>query len=285
MKRSRLLEVLRTPIAPSLVLMVALIALVYLATCLYIRPVFDVMGDAPSYLEAMKVLNGMEAPEGFIPNRILTTFLSVGSVSALAWFMGGSYMTAWFFLNSMLFFGLGIASYLLFKRVLVSTPAAIVSALFVVANYDAIIFGLNYLTDIGGWFGFVLSLYFLYRYVESKDARYVWRAALAAGVGGLFKEYAFFGLVPLGLYLLYEYRTNLLALIRASVPLMVSLVPMLLVHAGVYLTYGFTYLDWYRMNQEIYGFRNWQENAIKSYGVVLSVLAPLAVVGFFYAGN
>ena len=284
MNKNSLRSLAQMPVTSSTAIMGYLLVLLYVLACVYLQPVFDIAGDAPSYLEAMRVLNGMPEPEHFTPNRLLTTPGMVGVVAALGWLVGetqAGYMIVWFLVNSLFFFGLGFASYFLFCRVLNDRPASILATLFVMANYDVLVFGLNYLTDIGGWFFFALSLLFLFQAIESgeDERRNIWYAALAAGVGVLFKEYAFFAFVPLGIFLLYRYGREPMALIRRSLPILVALLPMLAVHAGVYLTYGYTYLDWYAMNREVYGFENWFENAIKSYGIVMSVLAPIALIG------
>ncbi|HEY0010304.1 MAG TPA: glycosyltransferase family 39 protein [Candidatus Paceibacterota bacterium] len=270
----------RTPVrTPVLILAGASLAL-YLTACLVLMPPFDTFGDAPGYLEAMRVLNGAELPATFTPNRILTTFLSVSTVSALAFFTG-DYLASWFFLNTLYFFGLAFASYFLFRRITGSEAGSIIGALFVVGNYDVLTFGLNYLMDSTGWFWFMVSLYATYRHIETKRGEYLWYAALAAGVGTLFKEYAFFGFAPLGLYLIYAHWRQPVMFARSLVPLVVSLLPVLLIHVAVFFAYGYSYLDWYGMNTETFGFSGWAWNASRSYTIALSFLIPLAAMGGF----
>lgn len=268
----------RAPVSGPMLILAAATAGLYVATMLIFMTPFDTAGDAPGYLQAMQVLNGAPIPENFTPNRILTTFMSVSVIAALSW-ATGNYLASWFFLNTVYFFGMAFVSYLLFRRVTGSEPAAILGALFVVANYDVLTFALNYLMEAPGWFFFLVSLYATYRYIETDAARYVWYAALAAGVGTLFKEYAFFGFAPLGLYLIYRHWWKPAAFARSLVPLIVSLLPVLFIHIAVYLAYGYSYLDWYGMNAETFGFGRWAWNAGRSFVVAGSLLLPLAVWG------
>jgi hypothetical protein len=252
----------------------------YAAACFFLQPPLDIAGDAPGYLETMRVLNGAEPSAGFAPNRLLTTFLGVGSVAALSW-ITGNYLASWFFLNTLYFFGLAFASYFLFRRMTGSDAGSIIGALFVVGNYDVLTFGLNYLMDIPGWFWFMVSLLCLYLYMERDERGYLWSTALSAGVGTLFKEYAFLAFLPLGAYLLYRHARSPRELFAALLPVAVSLLPLLFIHAAIYVVYGYGYLDWYGMNTETFGFSGWAWNAGRSLVVVLGFLLPVALLGAF----
>lgn len=278
---AKVARVLKRPLSrPLLVLSCASVAL-YVATCYYLQAPFDFGGDAPGYLEAMQVLNGMPEPATFTPNRFLTTFASVSVVALLA-SLTGNYLASWFFVNTFYFFGLAFVSYFLFRRLTGNETGSILGALFVIGSYDVLTFGLNYLMDIAGWFWFMLSLLFSYLYLEdgkNESRRYLWYAALAAGLGTLFKEYAFFAFLPLGACILYRHRLDVRGIIRDALPCVASLVPLLLVHAGVYLIYGYSYLDWYGMNTATFGFSDWAWNAGRSFLVVLGLILPVSVLG------
>lgn len=262
---------------PLLVLACATVVL-YVVACYYLQPPFDLAGDAPGYLEAMRVLNGMTPPDAFTPNRFLTTFGSVSVVAALA-ALTGNYLASWFFVNSLYFFGLAFVSYFLFRRLTGSDAGSILGALFVAGNYDVLTFGLNYLMDGSGWFWFMLSLLFSSFYMEQGSRRYLWGAALAAGIGTLFKEYAFFAFLPLGIVVLYRNWFDMRGLVQDALPCVISLAPLVLVHGGVYLIYGYSYLDWYGMNTTVFGFTGWAWNAGRSFLVVLSFMLPVSLLG------
>lgn len=104
---------------------------------------------------------------------------------------------------------------------------------------------------------------------------------MAAGIGTLFKEYAFFAFLPLGLYLLYKQWRTPGRFILSLLPLALSLVPLLLVHVGVYFGTGYSYLDWYGMNSRTFAFTDWGWNAMRSFLVVLSFMLLVAVLGGF----
>ena len=272
--RTLLLRPVPTPI---LILASATLGL-YVAACLYLQPPFDVFGDAPGYLEAMRVWNGWPAPAHFTPNRLLTTFGGVTTVALLAK-VTGNYLASWFFINTAYFFGLAFVTYALFRRVTGSATAAVLGALFMVGNYDVLLFGLNYLMDLSGWFFFMLSLLGTFLYMEAHERRWLWMASLAAGIGTLFKEYAFFAFAPLGLYLIYAHLRQPKEFVRSLIPPIVSLLPMAAVHAGIYLIYGYSYLDWYGMNTSTFAWHGWVRDAVRSFLVVWSFLTPLAAIG------
>lgn len=264
-------------------LLLALAAL-YAGAVFVLHPFSRIPDDAPSYLEAIEVVGGADTPEGFMPNRILTTPLTLLSVRALAPLAGG-YLPAWAALNSAFFFGLGIVSYLWLRR-LFGADAALFGALLIAANYDVLVFGIAYLTDIGGWFFYLLALYFLAGYARSGARRDILFASLAAGVGGLFKEYALVAAIPIGAMLLFDHGRRPLALIRESfLPALLAAGPLLLVHGWVFAAYHFTYLDWYRFNDRAYGYHAWLPNAIKSFGAVLNLLAVPAAFGAYVSAR
>lgn len=265
--------------APALLLLGGTITL-YLFSLLYLQPPFDTAGDAPGYLQAMQVLAGTPASEVFTPNRILTTFMALAPITLLGAIFG-NFLASWIFINTLYFFGLAFASYFLFRAVTKSEVGSVLGALFVVGNYDVLVFGLNYLMDIAGWFWFVFSIYFLFRHIETEDSRFAWYAAFAAGIGGLCKEYAYFAFVPFGLYFIYLYWNAPLKLARAAVPALVALIPTALVHVGVYLVYGYSYLDWYGMNTSTFGFDGWLWNTTRSFLVVLSFMLPIVFMGIY----
>lgn len=265
------------------------VAVACLCATVFLRfpPVFDIAGDAPGYLETMRVMDGsLEPTESFIPNRILTTFPSTGTI-ALFSALSGDYLGSWLIVNTLYFFGLTFMSFLLFRRVTGSATGSALGALFVAGNYDVLTFGLNYLMDITGWFWFMLSVLFLFMHMDRDEAarrsgsqRYLWLAVLAAGVGGLFKEYAYVAVVPIGVYLLWEYGRMPVTFIKKALPLaLVSVVPTAFVHVLVYLIYGYSYLDWYRVNTSTFGWDGWLWDFSRSIIIVLSVLLPVAVMG------
>lgn len=246
-------------------------------------------GDAVGYAHAIQVYQGtiqLHIPPGLTENtldvvaahRILTTFLGIEAVRIFSEIFG-SLIGGWMIWNTLLFFGVSIVFYRLLERFFQSAKVAFVGGLFLAGNYSVVAQGLALFMDMGGWFFYLLSIYWLYRYIESERYRDVFFAALAIAIGGFFKENSFVAFIPIGLVLLYEnYRTPFRYLKRV-VPLgLLVVVPMAILHIGVYLKYGYVYTYWIRL-AGTFVYPSIIVEYIKSFGSLLNFLVPVALAG------
>ncbi len=263
----------------------AFIACLILLACIsvFARPhVID--GDAVTYVDAIKVLNGapLDASIGmhnYVIHRIMTTFVGLEIINGLS-FIFGSVEVAWLVWASILYLFVNILFYNLLLRMFESARTALIGGLFFAANYAMVIFGLTYFMDIGGWSFYVLSIYFLYRYIQTQNTKDLWVAVLAMSVGGLFKENALVAYVPLFLTVFYENRSSLITFLRKIIPLsLVAGAPFILHQIIVYLAYGEHYLHWVMINKTAYIYSSRLIEYIKSLGSLLNFLAPVALVG------
>jgi len=270
----------RKEIFAALALVICLYCLALVAFHIEGRSLVE--GDTPTYLQAIQVLGGTHPPADFMPNRILTSFLSLESVRVLAAFTGNP-LSAWFALNSLFFFALGLLSFVFFMRLFENRTTAFLGTIAIVGNYDVYAFGIRYLMDIGGYAFYLASILALLFYVDRKDRRFLFVAVACASVGGLFKEYAFVALLPIAIVLIVEHGRNFVALVRASwLPALIACIPVALVHTAVFLTYHYTYLDWYRYNTHQYAYHAQFSESVKSVGATLQLLLIPAVLGVFY---
>jgi hypothetical protein len=258
--------------------LMALIAL-YAVGFVVLKPLAHTGGDTPTYIAAAQVLAGQKPNFEFDINRVLTAPLTLVSIDLFR-YVSGEYYVGWVLLNFFFFVGMGIVSFLFLRRLFTPLSAAL-GAYLICANYDVIVFGLRPLADIGGWFFYLLALYCIATFMITSSYRYLIYAALAIGCGGLFKEYAFLAVVPFAALSLYEWGRYPLELIKKTMlPAVLSILPVLVIHLSVYVSYHYTYLDWYQHNNQQYGYTNWTSNTIKSFGVVLNLLALPVFVGF-----
>lgn len=266
--------------AAPLALGVLLVPLVC-ASFFYIRPFPD--DDSPSYIAAMQYLSG-ETDTISSPTRILNTAGGLVITNALAPLFGGL-LPGWLAMNVFFYFLLAFSFFYLLREFFASEWVALIGTLLLAGNYAPLVFGLGYLMDAGGWALYALSLLFLHRYATSNETRYLWCAAAAVGVGGLFKEYALLGGLAIAAYVFIERYPRVwrafLQLIPAGV---IAALPVTCVHIAVYLTFGYTYLDWVRETNSIYGnaYASRVVEYIKSFGSLLNLLAPLALLGSIY---
>lgn len=108
---------------------------------------------------------------------------------------------------------------------------------------------------------------------------------VVCGVGGLFKEYAFLGVIPIALVLIYENWPRVLAIIKKSViPALFVLVPILIVYIFVYEKFNYTYATWFSFNEGYYG-HSYSSKIIeymKSFGSLYNFLAFFVISGGYY---
>lgn len=241
-----------------------------------------ITGDAPSYLEAMNVMQGGALPENFVPNRILTSSLAIESVSLFTKIFG-SVKLGWLVLNTVFFLVTSIFFYKLVLGIFKSEKAALLAGLFLATNYAMVVFALDYGVDIGGWMFYILSLYFTFRYSQSGERRLLLLAALMIGIGGLFKEYSLLAVIPIAIMLAYEnWPSPTITIRKGIIPALIVLAPLSVVYLVVYLKFNYTYTDWLSYGRESYTYVSKTTEYIKSFGSLFNFLA-LAVIAGTYA--
>lgn len=265
------------------------IALVIIATSAAAVFTRVVDGDAVGYANAVKVYQGtahLEISQGLTGNildivtahRILTTALGIKAVQIFSE-MFDSLIVGWVVWDTLLFFAVSITFYLFLERFFKSSRVALIGGLFFAGNYSMVAQGLGLFMDIGGWFFYILSLYWLYVYIESGRYRDVFLSALAIAIGGFFKENTFVASIPLAVVLLFEYHRSLLTFLKRSIPLgILIVVPTAIFHMAIYLKYGYVYTYWIRLAGTL-EYSSIISEYVKSFGSLLSFLAPVALIG------
>lgn len=257
------------------------LGIIILLSVFILKPDLVTQGDSPSYIEAIHVLNTGIAPQGFVPNRILTTFLGLETVRVLS-SVFGSITFSWLFMNIVFYFIICVLFYRIILILTKSDKTAFISGLFLASNYSLVSFGINYLMDAGGWAFYIISTYLLLKYVESSERRYLWYSALAVGVGGLFKEYAFLGFIPTIVFLFYDNYSYFFKFLRKTFILgLVTIIPTILLYFYVYARFGYTYLDWLGFNKEYYVYSSRILEYVKSLGSLFNMLAILVLGGLY----
>ena len=261
---------------------IVIISIVCFSSISTFKPVID--GDGLSYVEAIKVLQGGNIPAQFVPNRILTTFFGLDSVILFSKIFG-SIEAGWLILNISFYFILNIIFYKLILLIFKSEKTAFLASLFLATNYATISFGLDYWMDIGGWLFYILALYFSLNYFQTGERKSLLYSALSVGTGGLFKEYAFLGVIPIAVILIYENWPHLMAIIKKSfVPALFTLIPILIVYIFVYQKFDYTYAAWFSFNAGYYTYSSSSKiiEYFKSFGSLYNFLAFLVIGGGYY---
>lgn len=202
--------------------------------------------DGAEYLQAMTVVHTNVVPDNFRANRILSSSWPVMFLSNF-----NNSLPLWIGLNIALFVFAGVMFYLLLLKLFGTHERApvLIGTGFLVLNYAMIVMGINYLMDVGGWSFYIASLYFSLRYVETKNLMFVLLASMMVGWGLLFKEYAGLGFIVIAgliFYTSWNDKKNLASkLFWAS---LISFSSLFVVWVWVYLTYHYSYLDWFSFN-------------------------------------
>lgn len=258
---------------------------IILLSFLILKP--RIAGDSFDYLNSIQFLQTGIKSIDFAPNRLLTTF---GALETLILFskIFGSVIFSWIFINTLFYFFFNFLFYKIILSIQKDEKVATIATLFLAGNYALIVFGLNFLMDMGGWFFYMLSLYFSLQYVNTSLRKFILLASLSVGVGLLFKEYAVLGVIPIACILVYEnfYKNNLFyslkkIFIKSLVPAVLAIVPVLVLYIFIYYKFDYTYIDWLATNDERYVNFNKMAEYIKSFGSLLNILGILCVGGFY----
>ena len=225
----------------------------------------QVVGDSVSYVDAILVLETGIEPSGFTPYRIVTTYLGLQSVRAID-ILVDNILLSWLVQNSLLYIIMGMFFYSLLCRIIGHSKTAFFGTLFLVTNYAVVVFGLSYLMDMGGWAFYVASLYYSYRYLETKETKWLWISSVLVGIGGLFKEYAFLAYVVIFGLIIFIYWKDWSNMIKKMfITGLLSFTPMLVLNLHIFSVYHYTYIDWF-FNQPIYVYNSRILEYIKSFG-------------------
>lgn len=263
-----------------LILYVSL-AVLCIVSFLVLKPYIDPQGDSPSYIQAMEVIQGSPVSADFVPNRILTSSLGLSISIALGSVTGGL-DSGWMVMNIALYFLFAVTFYKILLLLFRNEDVAILATLFLASNYVAVTFGLNYYMDIGGWVFYILSLYFLLLYSRNGKLRDLLLSALAIGIGGLFKEYAFLACVAIFVYLVAtQWRSPKSLIKNGLVSACVALAPFGVITFVVLHTFNYTYATWFAFNHHYYVYASRLIEYVKALGSIYNFLAFLVLGGAY----
>lgn len=228
-----------------------------------IHPVIE--SDSVSYVDAMSVLKTGVVPTGFSPYRIVTTYLGLRGIMLVDLFFGNLNIS-WLLFNSLLYIAMGMFFYSLLVKLIENRRTAFLGTLFLVTNYAGMIFSFHYLMDVGGWAFYIASIYFSFKYLESRKYTWLLIASVLVGLGGLFKEYAYLAYVVVFGLIIFTYWKNWKEILkRIIVTGFLSFTPMLLINIYSHYVYHGTYLDWF-FNQPVYAYKSRLGEYVKAFG-------------------
>lgn len=270
-------------------LVVIFTLIVFLFSLTAIRNIqYDLTGDAVNYVEAGNVLTGASfesqtSPVDFIEHRILTTFLATLSVHYLG-ALFGDVRIGWVVFDIFFYILINVVFFRLLAKIFQSERVAFLGGLFFAANFDMFTAGLGNFMDISGWSFYIFSIFFTYKYIENKEYRNIITAALFMAVGCFFKENSYMAYFPLLFVLFYENRANYKVFVKKLFyPTLIVVIPILFQHINVFLSFGYSYFRWVKINKTVYHYNSRLVEYIKAFGSMLNLLAPLSLLGLLFA--
>lgn len=258
---------------------------------LFLRWPIGTGGDTASYVNAVRFMTGEEMGADFdlseIKNRMLAapatlSFISLGKI------IFGSIYGSMLLMNCLFYLIMAVGFYFLALEILRDKRAAFISSFFVFLNYDAVNFGIAYLTDIGGWMFFILNSFLAVKYFTTKEKRYYWLTILFSCFGVLFREYGALGLLSLAGLIFIENKTKKEKIIEVGSAFFLFFIFLSLYHLFFYFKFDYSYFDWYGFNLENYALN--QETGTLSYSllILVKVLGWLFLAGwpiFFFGAK
>ena len=242
--------------------------------------------DSEVVLSAVSVLGGAKTGNNYWPLRLMTSPLYSESI-LIASKVTGSIKVGWRLLNSIFYVLIGLIFYLILEILFKNKRTAFIGTLFLVTNYGIVVSGLSFLVDIGGWFFYLLSLYFLLLYVDgdenNRQNKWLLLSSLSVGLGGLMKEFGFLGFIAIFLFVIYENYPDILKILKKIfLPIVISFSPALLLFICIYFRFHYSYLDWFGENiaKAVYASRIVEY--IKSLGSLFNLLSFFVLGGLYY---
>jgi len=218
----------------------------------YIKVPFELSKDSSTYLDAANFLEGKAVADPVPYNRILAAPLMLISSMAAGSVLGGFYpgmmaVNIIFALLSVYFF------YQLVFEIFKNKNISFFAAALFLTNYGLYNWGTTYLVDMGGWFFFILTSCFAARFYNSDRKSDFYLAIFSSSIGVLFKEYGALGMASLAMVIALKEGVVLEKFKKIILAGLLFLIIPLAYHVIIYLTYHYTYFDWYKFNLGTYG--------------------------------
>ncbi|MCC7522720.1 glycosyltransferase family 39 protein [Candidatus Uhrbacteria bacterium] len=233
-----------------------IIALVFVALAAFLKlrfVPFQISADYYTYLQTADLFAGLPVEQmyGF---RILKPLTSYGLlwVSSLT----GSYESAFWWIMMVGFVACLPVAYSIGKHFFGKEKSGIVYMLWIMLSYPMLKYGLEMATDSVAWLFYFLSTLFLVLYWIQKKESALWIAMVWITLGFFWKEYVVVSLIALHVLVLLDRKRPLIDSIVLLAKLdALFVIPHAVWQVYVFQTYGYTYFDWYFVQDRPY--REW----------------------------
>ena len=209
---------------------------------------FQMRGDSDDYIPTIQWFSGAEVARPPL-YRLLRP---LGPILAVPFeFLGEG---AGLIVQNILFYFFSV--YLIFKItefIFHNEKQALLASIFFITALPFLESGLSYLTDMGAWFFYLLSLYLTLFYFRNKNEKLIIINGFLSGLGVLMKENGGLGVLFFGMMILiskeFNIREKFLKILRFGI---FFLIPILILQIIMYGFFDYTYWDWYLSNTSFY---------------------------------
>jgi 4-amino-4-deoxy-L-arabinose transferase-like glycosyltransferase len=207
--------------------------------------------DSEEYLTTAKYFAGQGA---LVNNDMVKLFgrllkpvfpLSVGILSPLFGFRA-----PFIIINIIFYLAIGFFVFKIVKLLFNNERQALAASMLFLTAYPMLEYGINYYTDLAGWFFFVLSVYLTLLFGQKPSYRLVVWNGIISAIGFLTKESGGVGTLFFVLFLFFIYKDSFINKLKYLLTIAVVFwLPVVLWQVFVYFKYNYSYVDWFALSR------------------------------------
>ncbi len=199
--------------------------------------------DSSEYAQTATYFRGETLPAlDRLIKPVIPFFVAIGS-----YFFGVK--PSFLLINGIFYLFIGLLVYKIIKLLFNNDRQALVGSLLFITAYPILEYGVTYMTDIGGWFFFIASIYLTLRFLKTPSYRLAILNGFTAALGFLTKEYIVGAILFFIVCVLFIFKEKLAQktkyLLVYVLSFFVFFVPW---QVFVYIRFHYSYYDWWHFN-------------------------------------
>jgi len=246
---------------------------IFLLALLNLMAIYLVFGwqsdrDTVSYVKAINYIMG----DGEIGNALFRLIKPVGLWLAAIFQPLTGAENALIVENILFYFGSAFVIFKLAKQVFGDNKKSHLAVVFFLTAYPVLRWGLAALTDMGGWFFYLLSLYIAVLFFTKRRVGYIYLSGLVSGLGLLLKETGGVAALFFVSMLLLEnlnWKERFAITLRYSMAFLAVVLP---ISFFIFFKFGYSFYHWFVFNQEIQFHYSFLQSALYAVENVFSIM-------------
>lgn len=149
-------------------------------------------------------------------------------------------------INVVFYLSIGFVVFKIVKLLFDDEKQALVASMLFLTAYPMLEYGINYYTDLAGWFFFIVSVYLTLLFGQKPSYKLVVWNGVVSAIGFLTKESGGMGTLFFVLFLFFIYKDSFVNKLKYLLAIAVVFwSPVILWQVFVYFKYNYSYADWY----------------------------------------